>query len=307
MKFKFGLLAITFFSICTFSQASQKGYVTYSKVPIVSLSTGITGSLPAASVAAGALGSGVVAASFTAPGAIVASYTLATVNYDKAGRIVSASSGTASGGGGSSTLAVATGTSTGFNSNISSPTAIIVFSSHTFGARLTGTATAYITQNFNWPVRVETARSTSTTAGCAIQNSVSNYTQMLLCDPSLDEDAGYNTFLSPYSGGTLYADVFFTMTSATSGNVVDTMQVFCSTSGATTDVDAVAWPAPNSATIAVPGTAGFPTTGTITLSTVGGSCVQGALIMARFTRNGSNSSDNATGDQEVRLIRIREN
>lgn len=50
-------------------------------------------------------------------------------------------------GGGSSSLAVATGSAGGFNGIVSSPTAIINFSSHTFNAQLTGTATSFITLN----------------------------------------------------------------------------------------------------------------------------------------------------------------
>lgn len=53
----------------------------------------------------------------------------------------------ASGGGGSSTLAVTTGSATGMSVIISSPTAIINFSSHTFGVQLTGSATAFVTLN----------------------------------------------------------------------------------------------------------------------------------------------------------------
>jgi hypothetical protein len=51
------------------------------------------------------------------------------------------------GGGGSSTLAVSTGLVTGFSGFISSPTAVINFSSQTFTGQLTGTATAFITLN----------------------------------------------------------------------------------------------------------------------------------------------------------------
>lgn len=157
---------------------------------------------------------------------------------------------------------------------------------------------------FNYTFNPDQARSTGTP--CAIQNSTQNYTSMLLCDDTAAEDGAWSTILSPYNAGGLSADIFWTMASATSGNVVNTLQVFCSTGGATTDVDAVAWPASNSGTLAVPGTAGYPTKSTISLSTLGGSCVDGALLMIRFTRPGGNASDTASGDEEVRKVRIYE-
>lgn len=161
--------------------------------------------------------------------------------------------------------------------------------------------------SFNYTFNPDQARSTSAiTSPCAIQNSTSQFTSMLLCDASANEDAMWSTILSPYRGSTLKADIFWTMTSATSGSVVDTVQVYCSTGGATTRVDAVTWPGSNNGTLSVPGTAGYPTNSTITLSTTGGSCVDGALMMVRFSRNGGNASDDATGDQEVRKVRIYE-
>lgn len=58
-----------------------------------------------------------------------------------------ASWATPASGGGASTLAVATGNPTGFDTVTTSPTAVINFSSDTFKARLTGSATAYIEVN----------------------------------------------------------------------------------------------------------------------------------------------------------------
>lgn len=56
---------------------------------------------------------------------------------------------TASGGASGSVLAVTTGTSSGFSSVASSPTAVVNFDSTTFKATLAGTATAYISLNFS--------------------------------------------------------------------------------------------------------------------------------------------------------------
>lgn len=159
--------------------------------------------------------------------------------------------------------------------------------------------------SFTYTFNPDQARSTST-AFCAIENSSTTYTSMLLCDASVTEDAWWSTTLTNYIGNQLKADIFFTMRSATSGNVVNEVQIFCSTGGATTDVDAITLPTVNGSTIAVAGTAGYPTNTTITLTNQGGSCVQGSLMMIRFNRNGAHASDTASGDQEVRKVRIYE-
>lgn len=157
---------------------------------------------------------------------------------------------------------------------------------------------------FNHTFNADQARSTSTTAGCAIQNSTNNFTSMLLCDDTANEDGAWATDLSPYASGSLSADVYFSMTSATSGNVVDQIQVYCATD--TVKVDNVTWANPNSSTIAVPGTAGNLKLATISLSTLGGSCVDGSVLMVRFARIGGSSSDTASGDEQVRKVRIYE-
>lgn len=65
----------------------------------VSLSTGVIGQLPAASIAAGALGSGVIASSLTASGVTAGSYTNTNLTVNGEGQITAASNG--SGGSGS--------------------------------------------------------------------------------------------------------------------------------------------------------------------------------------------------------------
>jgi len=63
------------------------------------------------------------------------------------GRLTVSGSACGTGSGGSSALAVTTGTSSGFSWIASSPTAVVNFSSASFSAALTGSATAFITLN----------------------------------------------------------------------------------------------------------------------------------------------------------------
>lgn len=92
-------------------------------VALVSLSTEVTGSLPAASIAAGALGPSVLVSSLTKV-ATAGSCTNCNATFNDQGQVTTFSNGSAGGGGGS-ILSVGTGTATSYLNNASSPTSII--------------------------------------------------------------------------------------------------------------------------------------------------------------------------------------
>jgi hypothetical protein len=98
-------------------------------------------SIPAASISAGSLGSSVLASSVAAgsfQSALSAGSNITLTNTSAGVQIA------ASGGGSSSSLAVATGTSSGFTGTVSSPTAIINYDATVFTGAPTGGTTAYI-------------------------------------------------------------------------------------------------------------------------------------------------------------------
>lgn len=89
------------------------------------------------------------------------------------------------------------------------------------------------------------------------------------------------------------------MASATANNVVDDARIGAVTSGDAVDVDAKGFAAQNlSATLAVPGTAGYLTVSSITLTNNDG-VAAGDIIDVYFGRVGSSANDTAAGDQEV--------
>jgi hypothetical protein len=159
---------------------------------------------------------------------------------------------------------------------------------------------------FTYVFNAEQARSTNVVSCAVINNSTDDFTASLLFDDTLNEDAMFSTILSPYKGGNLKADIFYTMTSAITGNVVDKIQVYCSTGGAASAVKFSTFSADNTGTFAVPTSAGFPSMGTVNLDSTAGSCVDGAMAIIHVWRNGASGSDDASGDQEIRKIKVYE-
>jgi hypothetical protein len=108
---------------------------------LVSLSTEVTGSLPAASIAAGSLGANVLVSSLTAVvGA--GSCTNCNATFNAQGQVTTFSNGSA--GGGAATLAVGTGTASNFTNQVTSPTASLNLDGSEFHSSALGT-TNYLT------------------------------------------------------------------------------------------------------------------------------------------------------------------
>lgn len=137
---------------------------------------------------------------------------------------------------------------------------------------------------------------------CVISNSTNAVTSSLLCDDSTDESVTWSTTLTPHPGGTLKMDIFYSMLSATSNNVVLTAAIMCVTPGDSADVDTESFAAAGSATDAVPGTAGY--LDKVTITPTDDSCAAGDLIILKVSRDADNASDTATGDAEIRKVRL---
>lgn len=142
-------------------------------------------------------------------------------------------------------------------------------------------------------------------AGPAIQRVKSSASAPSLMFLQLAFDASakemcYWSFRMPadYASGPVLK-VQYKMTSATSGGVAFTANIAAVTPGDSTDVDAKALAADNTATDAtVPGTAGFLDEVSITLTNAD-SLAAGDLVIVRLAREVANAADTATGDCEV--------
>lgn len=90
------------------------------------------------------LGPNILVSSFPNVNGNVGSFTNANITVNAQGFVTAASNGS---GGGSSSLAVATGSASGFSGVISSPTAVINFNSSQFTGQLTSNSTAFMSLN----------------------------------------------------------------------------------------------------------------------------------------------------------------
>lgn len=128
-------------------------------------------------------------------------------------------------------------------------------------------------------------------------------------DDSSDESGQSVHFAMPagFTGtGTLKADIYYIMASATSGNVVWNISVNAVTDGDSEDLSSVSgYDTANAATVAVPATAGYLDVCTITL-TNDDSVLAGDYMRLLLTRDANNGSDTASGDAYVGLVVLRE-
>lgn len=138
----------------------------------------------------------------------------------------------------------------------------------------------------------------------AISNSTNAVISSILFDPDSTETASWNSILDPYNGGTLRADIFYSMVSGSTGTVNFGVYVMCVTAGDSADVDTASFGTINSTSTNVPGTAGYLTKGTVSLSN-GDGCTAGDVIIFKLERTAT-SLDTAVGDAEFRKLRIYE-
>lgn len=123
------------------------------------------------------------------------------------------------------------------------------------------------------------------------------YFLQLLFDASTEEWCCWQ-FRMPadYASG-LTAKIQYKMASATSNDVVWDVRVSKTSDGQSQDVDAQDFASANTATVTVPGTAGYLDEASITL-TNDDSVAAGDLVVIRLARAAASGSDTATGDAE---------
>lgn len=108
-----------------------------------------------------------------------------------------------------------------------------------------------------------------------------------------------------YAGGALTANIGF-ITGATTGDVVFEVYVFAITSGDAVDLDSTtSYDAVNSATIAVPATAGYAQVSSITLTNKD-SIAAGDIVRILVRRDSDHASDTAAADFYLATVDIQE-
>lgn len=119
-----------------------------------------------------------------------------------------------------------------------------------------------------------------------------------LFDASTDEHIMW-AFVMPndYSSAPVLK-VHYKMASATSGNVVWGAVVMAVSDGDAQDVDADTFDSANTATVTVPGTAGYLNVASITMTNAD-SVAAGDTVIVCLYRDADNASDTATGDAEA--------
>lgn len=128
----------------------------------------------------------------------------------------------------------------------------------------------------------------------------------LLYDDATKEAAVWEFILDDdWGSGTLYSDIYFSMTSATGGAVVWNASIMAVTAGDSADVGTDSYDTTNASTETVPSTAGYLDKDTITLTNAD-SCAAGDYVRFKLERDGANGSDTAAGDVELMQIVIRE-
>lgn len=134
----------------------------------------------------------------------------------------------------------------------------------------------------------------------------SNNRPVLGFDASTNESCTWTFYATAGLSGALTAKVYWIAASATSGDVIWTVEVEAITPGDSTDLDATtSFASANSGTTTVPGTAGYLAVTSITL-TNDDSIAANDYVRVRLTRNASSGSDTASGDANVLFLAIQE-
>ena len=129
----------------------------------------------------------------------------------------------------------------------------------------------------------------------------------LLFDASTAENVYWQAVMDDdYAGAPLYADVLYSMNSATSGGVCFKVYLMAVTPGDSADINTESYDTANGGCDSgVPGTAGYLDKITVTLSNLD-ALSAGDLYKVKLERDVSNGTDTATGDAEVVGVVLRQ-
>lgn len=130
------------------------------------------------------------------------------------------------------------------------------------------------------------------------------YFLQLAFDASTEEWVSYAFQMPADYASAPAAKIHYKMASATSGDVVWVVQIAAVSDGDAADVDAKAFGTANSATVTVPGTAGYIDVASITLTNAD-SVAAGDFVVVRVARDADAGGDTATGDAELVMCAIQ--
>lgn len=144
---------------------------------------------------------------------------------------------------------------------------------------------------------------TTTNLAAALQRVKSSgtapapYFLQLLYDAATEEWASWAFRMSADYASAPVLKVQYKMASATTGDVIWAGSIAAVSDGDSTDVDAKVFATANTATVTVPGTAGFIDEASITMTNAD-SVAAGDFVVVRIARQGAAGGDTATGDAE---------
>jgi len=145
----------------------------------------------------------------------------------------------------------------------------------------------------NVPLPVHSAKLPSSTFTARIDASENNWRLLF----STGQVALWQGVMDArYDGTTLYCDIYYTMDSATSGNIVWNVEVMAVTPGDSVDINTKSYASVNATTDSVPGTAGYLKRATVTLTNAD-SIEAGDFYRIRISRNAIGNT--ATGVAEM--------
>jgi len=207
---------------------------------------------------------------------------------------------------GGSSLAVTTGSASGFSAITSSPTAVLNFSSTTFNVSLTGSATAFVTltlpltftykaavcQNTTASLGFSTYLSSGPTAAC-FTNAQTTLGIASFTDASTQEVQDHFSLPNDWTGSVDVAAVW--KSTQTSGNVVWQIKTACVAAGESLDPS---WNTASTVTDAAQGTSNRANTAALSSITTTG-CAAGEEFFFNWFRNPADASDTLAGTADL--------